>query len=251
MPAIYLAEFLQGAAAAVAAYRLLSAGLARTQWALFSFLVLNAAALAVLGSLPVASHPYFWIFIGYTALNWLVSCLAVREMFALSMGGYPGIRSAARWSLYLSVTVAVSLSFLMAALAPTRNGRTNFFYIQLADRSIAFSLAVVVAGLLLFLSRYPLHLSRNTYVSCSFFSAILLCQAAVDLIDSLRTLLFSRYADTAEVLICGLAFLGWAAMVRPERESLSGRITFVRPDETELLRQLEAMNRLLTRVGRQ
>jgi hypothetical protein len=250
MPAISLAEFLQGAAAAAAALRLFSAGLTKTQAALFSFLVFNAIGLIALGAIPVASPSYFWSFIGYSALNWAISLWAAREMFELSLSAYPGIRSAARWTLYAAVAMGAAVSLAGIVLQPGRNGRAYFYYFQIADRSIVFSLALIVLALLAFLSRYPLHLSRNTYVSCSCFSAVLILEALADLVDSFTTALYSGAADLAEVLICGASFLFWALLLRTETNTAPAKISFPRADEGELLRQLESMNQLLTRAGR-
>jgi hypothetical protein len=250
MPALSLAEFLQGAAAAAAALRLMAVGLVKAQSALLTFLVFNALGLSFLATLPLESHLYFWSFIAYSAIDWAVSLWAVREMFGLSLSQYPGIRTLARLTLYGAVCAGAVVSATAVALQPGRNGRTYFYYVQIADRSVVFSLAVVVLALIAFLSRYPLHLSRNTYISCSCFSAVLLCQAGGNLIDSFKTLLFSDSADMAEVLLCTAGFGVWAFLLRPAEEVSGARIGFDRPDENELLRQLDSMNRLLTRVGR-
>jgi len=252
MPPITVAELLQGVAALAAAVRLLSLGLARRQTALLSFVVFNCVTLLLFVSLRSSSPLYFWVFIAYTVLNWAAGFWAVREMFGLSMGAYPGIRTAARWALCATMALAglLSAAVTVSSWGSGRNGRSNLFYIEVADRSFLFSLAVIVAGLIFFLSRYPLHLLRNTYVSCGFFSAILLCQAAADLFDSVSAHLYSYESDLAISLVCGVLYVGWTALLRREEAPANGRITFEKPDERELLGELEAMNRLLGRVGR-
>ena len=250
------AEFLQSAAATFAVVRLVRLGLARKQPATCAFVIFNAVAPLLLVSLSFSSPLYFWMFIGYTALNWAASFAAVREMFALSMASYPGIRTAARWALYVLVAFSVLLSVGITGWnwGTGRDPSSNLFFVQVADRSILLTLAAIVAGLLLFLSRYPLHLPRNTYTSCIFFSGVLLCQAAVDLIDSFREYLFSYQADIAGAMIYAALYAGWAWRLKPETvpevAAESRQISFEKPDEAELLRQLEAMNRLLIRVGR-
>jgi hypothetical protein len=252
MPPIDAAEFLQGIAALAAAFRLLSLGLARRQTALFSFVLLNAANLLVLVSIPSDSPLYFWLFIGFTVVNWVAAFLAVRGMFGLSMGDYPGIRTAARWALYATTSLAALLALGIGASAwgAGRNGRSNLFYIEVADRSFLLTLAVIVVGLIFFLSRYPLHLLRNTYVSCAIFSGILLSQAAADLVDSLSPHLYSHGTDIAASLVCAAFYVAWAFLLRPEEAVAAARISFEAPDESALLGELEAMNRLLGRVGR-
>jgi hypothetical protein len=250
MSSLSVAEFVQAAAAAAAAFRLLSAKLGRQQKALLLFISFNAVAQLSLAPLPVRSALYFWSFISYTVLNWAAGFLAVREMFSLSMGGYPGIRTAARWTLYVSISLALllSLAITYSAWGPGRNGRSRLFYIQVADRSVLVTLIVIIGGLILFLSRYPLHLPRNTYVSFSFFSCILLCQALPDLIDSFGSQLFYFPVDIAGLWICAVLYCGWAYLLGPETSPV--RVSVRKVDETGLLRELEAMNAMLVRVGR-
>jgi len=252
MPTLNEAELFQSAAAMVAAVRLLTLGLARRQNSLVSFLFVTALALLVLSFLAPASQEYFRVFLVSTVLFWLVSFQSVKEMFALSMIEYPGIRTAARWTLYVSLGTSflVSAALTLSHWQRGPHGAVNLYYIQVADRVIVLTLAVIVAGLLFFLSRYPLHLSRNTYVSCGFFSAVFLCQAAADLIDTFDTRLYSTFFDTCEALLCGVLFVGWAVLLRSETAAPACRVTFDAPRETDLLRQLDAMNRLLSRVGR-
>jgi hypothetical protein len=251
MPPIRAAEFLEGAAAFAGVFQLLRLGLNRRQAALFAFVFFNGAGLLLLSSLPVASVLYFWSFIAYTTINWVLGFFAVREMFSLSMGAWPGIRTAARWALYATTALAAAISAAIgvSSWGAGPNGRSNLFYVEVADRSFLLTLAVIVAGLGFFLSRYPLHLPRNTYVSCGFFSCILLSQAAGDLIDSLSPLLYSNDIDIVCLLVCAVFYSGWALLLRPEAVA-AGRVSFEKPDENELLGELEAMNRLLGRVGR-
>lgn len=252
MPPVKTAEFVEGVAALTAALRLLSLGLGRGQAALVSYLLFNAAAPLVLISLSTSSPVYFWSFIAYAIMNWIVGFRAVREMFTLSMSDYPGIRTAARWALWAITGLAALACIALTASSwgAGRNGRSNLFYVEVADRSFLFTMAAVAAGLVFFLSRYPLHLLRNTYVSCGFFSAVLLCEAAADLVDSVSSHLFSNDVDVAAALLCGVFYAGWALLLKPETAVASGRISFEKPDENHLLGELEAMNRLLGRVGR-
>jgi hypothetical protein len=246
------AEYIQSAASLLAAARLLKLGLARRQTAPLCFLFLFAVSCLVLSSLSAVSAGYFRVFLICTVLNWVISIWVVRDMFRLSLERYPGIQTAARWTLYssliLSALVSIGLTFSPWQGSP--HGRTNLYYVELTDRVIVLTLAVIVAGLLFFLSRYPLHLSRNTYVSCGFFSVIFLSQAIADMIDSFAAWLYSIPFDTAEVLLGGALFLGWALLLRPDNVASPQRFSFDAPRETDLLRQLDSMNQVLSRVGR-
>jgi hypothetical protein len=103
---------------------------------------------------------------------------------------------------------------------------------------------------MLFLSRYPLHLDRNTYVASGFFSAIFFAAGAVKLIDSISTHLYLVYADAAEVIFATICFVGWGLLLRPAEKPVSVRPAANKPREAELLQQLESLNQILSRSSR-
>ena len=111
-------------------------------------------------------------------------------------------------------------------------------------------LAVVILILMLFLSRYPLHLGRNTMVASGFFSAMFLAQAVVRLIDSVSPHLFAGYADYSEVGFTSLCFLGWGFMLQAADAPAPTRVPVNKPREAELLQQLESLNQILSRSAR-
>jgi hypothetical protein len=247
-----LADFLEAAAACMAAARLFFLGLAERQSALLIYLVVAALAAFALGTLPPASPAYFWLFIAYVVVNWVVSIYAVREMFALALDRYPGIRTVGRWAMYgaTGLSVAASLAITPVFWNGGRHGESHLFYVQVVNRSVVFSLAVIVAAILVFLARYPLHLHRNTYVSTSCFSAVFLSEAAVMLVDNLSPHLYSAQADRLQTLFVAACFTGWALMLRPETEAATVSRTIENPAEKELLQRLESFNSLLARAGR-
>lgn len=248
-----LADFLQAAVAAVAAVRLFNLGLNRRQPALFAYLIYTALYLFALGSIPSNSAIYFWLYMFFDVLNWIVSLFVVREMFALVLDDYPGIRTAGRWTMYGAIALALTGSLAIARIfwGGGPNGRSpHLYYLLVANRSIVFTLSVVIISILLFLSRYPLHLHRNTYVSSIFFGAVFLSEALVTLIDSLGAHLYSPYADTVQVGFAALCLVAWTMMLGPIRDTAAARITFESPQDHELLQQLDSLNRLLSRAGR-
>ena len=247
-----LADLLQAAAASVTAGRLFSLGLAKRQSALFVYLVEIAVVAFALGNLPAASAAYFWLYIAYVAVNWVVSIYVVREMFALALDGYPGIRTAGRWSMYGATAISVTASLAITTMFWNggAHGRSNLFYVQVVNRSVVFTLAVIVAAILVFLARYPLNLHRNTYVSTSFFSAVFLSEAAVMLVDSLNQHLYSAQVDRMQTIFVAACFIGWAVMLRPQTVMAPARVRVENAAEKELLQQLESFNSLLARAGR-
>jgi len=152
----------------------------------------------------------------------------------------------------VALTLAVFASVLLVGSPPagaTPNS-VRLFYEMFFDRSVELTLAVVIVMLMVVLSRYPLHLDRNTYIASSFFSAMFLAQAIVRLIDSLSPRQLARYADYPEVGFTALCFAGWGLMLRGANATVAARQPADERREAELLQQLESLNSILTRSVR-
>lgn len=242
---------LHAVAAALAAARMLQLGLAKRQTAVLCFLLVTATSNAVLASTSLVSKTYFWSYLTIQPLTILVEGCVVRELFALTMSSWPGIRAAAVRMLYGAITASISASLLLTAVfwGGGAHGRSNLFYILLIERAAQFGLAAVVISLLLFLSHYPLQLPRNIYVSSYFFGLVFLVEAADSLIATISPHLFSAQADVAALIVMCVLLTGWAAMLRGH-DPVRNQVRFEYSADRELLLQLESLNRTLSGVGR-
>jgi hypothetical protein len=243
---------LEAAAAAFAAARLLHFGLWRRFPALICYLLIASLRATLLSLVTERSKTYLWVYLVASPVICCVAALAVREMFALVFRDYPGLRTAGRWALNVALAVSVLVSLLILR-APWPNESVNsrrLFYELVFERSITFSLATIIVILMIFLSRYPLRLDRNTYVASGFFSAMFLAQAIVRLIDSTSLRLLARYADYPEVGFTALCFLGCGLLLQAAGAERPVRVAINKPRETELLQQLESLNSILSRSVR-
>jgi hypothetical protein len=246
-------ELLQTAAAAVAVTRLIYLNLARQFPALVAYLAFVAVINVDFGLLKPSSALYAWSYVVLEPAKWIFSVVAIRELFALTFNSYPGIRTAGRWVMYSGVALALGISLLVTRFfwSGGPHGRSaGLFYFEVSQRSVVFTLAFVVVTILLFLSKYPLHLNKNALVSCIFFSVLFLSEACRLLIDTLEPRLFNDYVDWPQAIFISICLIGWAAMLRPEPETAPARITFPAPQEEHLLQQLNALNQVMTRSAR-
>jgi len=246
-------EWIQAAAAAIAVARLSCLNLARRFPALFAYLVYWAGMDLCLGLLERSTTLYFWSYVVLQLLKWIFSIFAVRELFALTFTSYPGIRTAGRWVMYYGVALALGISLLVTRFfwsGGVRGRSANLFYFEVSQRSVVFTLAFVIVTILLFLSKYPLHLSRNTFVSSAFFSVLFLSEACRVLINTLAPKLYNPPLDWPQAIFFAICLLAWAAMLRPEPETAPARVTFSTPREEHLLEQLNALNQMMTRSAR-
>ncbi len=255
MAPLSLAEFLQASASAAAAGRLIQLRFGRRQRAILCYLIFLAVFLMALALINPASRVYFSVFLAGTVLSWIFEVFAVREMFALTFDRYRGIRTAGRWVLYVATGLAIAASVLITRAFghPPGHGSIWLYYVQIVDRSLVLTLAVVISAIVLFLSRYPLNLSPNTYVSTGFFSAVFLSEAVTMVIDNLSTFLYVNWVDVTQVAFAAVCLIGWAVMLRPEGVNSGGarQIVFESPAENDLLKELESLNTLLGGAGRQ
>jgi hypothetical protein len=246
-------ELLQTAAAAAAATRFIYLNLAGQFPALVAYLVFVAVINVDFGLMTQSSALYFWNYVVLEPLKWVFSIVAIRELFSLTFNRYPGIRSVGRWAMYAGVALALGISLLVTHFfwSGGPHGRSaDLFYFEVSQRSVIFTLAFVVVTILLFLSKYPLHLSRNTLVSSVFFSILFLSEACRLLVDSLAPKLHDDYADWPEAICVCICLVGWAVMLKPETGAVPARIALSTPHEDLLLHQLDALNQMMTRSAR-
>ena len=219
--------------------------------ALISYLFVVAVRATLLSFLPDTSPAYLRIYLIGSTLVCCAAALSVYEMFRLVFRDYPGLRTAGRWAVYTALAIAVTITVVFLRKASPGTPLSHLLFYELVfERSIIFGLALIVIILMIFLSRYPLHLGRNTYVASGFFSAMFLTQALVRLVDTLSPQLYARYADYPEVTFTALCFLGWGIMLRQAEAPEPPRPPADERREAELLHQLESLNGILSRSSR-
>jgi hypothetical protein len=247
-------ELTLATAAGIAVARLVGLGLAGQFPALLVYLALMAVMNLSFGLLNPASSAYFWTYFAFEPLYCILSIIAVRELFALTFRKYPGIRTLGRGVMYAGVALALGISFLLtgAFWSGTARGRAHsrVFYLEISQRSVVFSLALIIVAILFVLSKYPLHLRRDTLVSSAFFSILLLSEAVQLLLDSLAPRLFNQYVDWTAALFMSLCLFGWAALLKPESASATAPVKASSSREDYLLEQLNSLNQLMTRAAR-
>lgn len=254
MDARVFTELFQSIAAAVIVARLIRLGISGRFPALVAYLSFLAVVNMASAALAATSAAYFWLYLGYTIGNCGLGILAVRELFALTFADYPGIRTGGRWSMYAAIAVSTAVSLLFTGFfwgaGAAGRARSHLYYFEISERAVMFTLAVVISTILFFLSKYPLHLARNTWISSASFSLLFLTEAARLLIDSLTPQLHSASVDRAADILMSLCLAAWAISLGRERDSVRARVKFAGPDEEQLLEQLQSLNQLMARAVR-
>lgn len=241
-------ELIQAIGALIAVSRLIYLSLARQFPALLVFLAFLAVIDIGFGLQNPTSVAYFWSYIALEPLKCLFGIFAVRELLTLTFSDYPGIRTVGRWAMYAGVSLSLTVSLLATGFfwsgGAAGRAHSHLYYLEISSRWVFFSLAIIIATILVCLSRYPLHLPRNTLVSSLFFSTLFLSEAARLLLDSLMPELHNHSVDWAESAVIFICLIGWAIFLRSESK-VPRPIHYSGPREEYLLRQLNSLNELM------
>src|SRR5258707_865753 len=121
-------------------------------------------------------------------LFWLFYVLTVVELSRLVLERYKGLYSIFRVAVIVSTVVSVTVSALslIPKIKPTSPQRSKILGLFLvSERGLELSLALFIILILLFLSRYPVVLSRNVRAHAVIYAVYFLANTMGLLIRSL------------------------------------------------------------------
>jgi hypothetical protein len=240
---------------ALMAYKLYRTGLYRLYpifFAYFTFRIPN-------GIWPLffdgASPTYQKIWISTEPIILTFYILMIRELYRLVLEKYKGLYTLGRWAMYLAMTVSVIISglSLLPRIKPSTAQRSKMMaYVLATERGVNTALAIFIVLLLLFLSRYPVRLSRNVRTHSVIYSVFFLSNTFVVLMRSLFGL---RMVDEVNIALMGVAavcLVAWLALLSPqgaEAVAPAPSATLGPQYEHRLLTQLDSLNAALLKVG--
>src|ERR1700678_3804751 len=111
---------------------------------------------------------------------WIFHILVVIELFRLVLEDHKGIYTLGRWAMYAALAIAIPISILSLIPHFTIHtpDKTRYMGYEFATaRGIDFSLALFLVLILLFLSRYPINLSRNLVVHSALYTILFFSEA--------------------------------------------------------------------------
>jgi hypothetical protein len=192
-----------------------------------------------------------WIIIDPIVLTFYV--LLVRELYRLVLDKYKGLYTLGRWAMYLAMTVSVIISVLslIPIIKPTAPQTSKIMtYVLGTERGVETALAIFIVLLLLFLSRYPVRLSRNVRIHAVIYSIFFLSNTFVVLMRSLFGLHMVDEVNVALMAVTAICLISWLILLTPEGEELADQRFAVGPhSEHRLLTQLDSLNAALLKVG--
>ncbi len=243
------------AACAALVIRLLTGRLyLRYRWLFCRFLaelILGAALLAI----PMHRQLYAMVYCLVSPVLWTLTCLVVLELYSLIFEDRPGIASAARIFVGVSLLVATAISvavFLLYAGPPPQRAAVWYLAVLQIDQSIHLAVFLFLAMMQLFLMRFPVPQRRNLTactVGCTLYfgsgAGTMLIMAVT---GASRT---GRIIELILLFFSSLVLFVWAAALRRSGEDFPTRKRPWAPGEPEAVRaQLEAYDGILSRAGR-
>jgi len=251
---VFVFEILTLAGSALTALKLYKTGLYRRYrmfFLLFLFRVPNTIW-PLLVDFHSQSYEKFWILT--EPIVWVLYILVVFELYRLVMEKHRGLYSLGRWILYVAVPVAVFISILtlIPHFKPTTPQHSRMLgYFFAIEHGVDFSLVIIILLILVFLSRYPVHLSRNVLVHVALYSIFFLCETLSVVLASVFGV--HIYADVA-LLRTGIASacgFAWFFLLTRKGEEVETNVPLFGADyERRALQQLDALNATLLRISR-
>jgi hypothetical protein len=240
---------------ALASVRLYITKLHRKYRIFFVYLVFSSVYTAAVLSLDVRSDLYMYFFAITEPVLWVFYVLIVMELYSLVLEKYRGLYTLGRWALYGALFVSVCLSALALlprlARAPAHQRSRVMPYYIMIERGIVCALLVFLFLILLLLSRYPVHLSRNVVVHCVVYSAFFLSGTLGLFLRSVMGLRISSTVSTVFVGIAAFCVVLWLVFLDEKGEArLMTVFSFDREQEERILGKLNALNATVLKTAK-
>ena len=233
-------------------FRLYYLGLYRVYRGFFAYLIFQTGRSLILLPLDPRSGLYGSLYANTIPVLWVFYILVVIELYSLVLQNYRGIYTLGRWTLY--VALAISLLISIVTLIPTwKNAPEPYriLYISIVvDRGVSIGLVLFLFFIMVFLSRYPVPLSRNLIVHAIVYTVFFLSGSMAMLIRIVLGHHSTRALNIVLQLIGAACYVGWLFGLSREGEK---KIVVLRhdwkpADERRLIDQLDSLNATLLRA---
>jgi hypothetical protein len=201
------------------------------------------------------SDAYAWAWVATEPVLWVLYILIVLELYGLVLQKYPGIASLGRWAIFAGLAIALAIASLTLS-ADLNSGTGDRFpvlqYALVIGRGVASSLVLFLLFINVFLTLYPVPLSRNVVVHSIVYAIYFLTMTMVLLVRNLLghsiTELVNVIASCVSVLCLGV----WTIWLNRSGERQTVRLRQQwRPEHAEhVVEQLSAINSTLMRAAR-
>jgi len=234
---------------ALTAYKLYHTGLYRRYPVFFAYFLFRVPNVAATFAVDARSDTYAWFWILTEPVLWVFYVWMVVELARLILEQYAGLYTVFRWGMLASVIVAASISAasLIPRIKPESPQRSTYLGLFLAgERGLDLSLAIFILVLLLFLSRYPITLSRNVRVHAVIYSVYFLINSSAVLVHTIFGVHQGEKVNLVFSFVSVGAMVAWLVLLSPAGEAIPEAAKRVTEEhEQRLLAQLDSLNAIL------
>ena len=246
----YILQYAQIAGFAILFWRLSTTKLTGIYRYFTAYVVFQIARLILAVFIPYRSNAYGNFFFTCEPIVWILSALAIMEVYGIVLRNHPGIATWGRWALAGSIGLSVLLSLCTLFLDYQNASEkypilANFF---LLSRLVTISLLLFVVLITFCLLWFPIVLNRNTVVHCCVFAGYFLIKSATSVVAGL---LLSEHSlvplNITVQLLVTLCCAAWIVGLSAKGETIPAKIGhYWDPGQEErLMAQLDAINRTL------
>ena len=238
----------------LASIKLWRKGLALRYRGLLGFLLVIALdstlILLLFKDFSSASYRLYWEI--FQPLTWIFSVWVVLELYSLILERHKGLATLGRWAQYAGFALSSVVSVL-AILPRIHSGRGNALvsYYYAIERGVDCGMLVFLLVILLWLTRYPVPLSRNVILHSVAYS-VLFFSNSLGLFA--RAFLGTQLSQPVTVALNGIfvvCVLSWLLFLSPKGEEIRVTVPRFSPEhEQQVLNRLETLNASLLRISR-
>ncbi|MEO8126208.1 MAG: hypothetical protein ABJF23_23945 [Bryobacteraceae bacterium] len=248
-------QYLQIVGFAFLFFRLVNSKLIGTYRYFTMYVVFQVVRMVLTLVIPYRSNAFGYFFFTCEPIVWILSALAILEVYGIVLRNHPGIETWGRWGLTGSIAASVVLSFATLLLdyqsaAEKYPILANFF---LLSKLVTISLLLFVVLITFCLLWFPITLNRNTVVHCCVFAGYFFIKATTYIVALMMpggSFVFLNIAVQVLVLLCCTV---WIFGLSAEGENIPVKIGHYwdSAQEDRLMAQLDSINRTLVHSAKE
>ena len=245
----YLLQYAQIAGFAILFLRLYASKLTGIYRYFTAYVVFQIARMILTMVIPYRSNAFGNFFFTCEPIVWILSALAILEVYGIVLRNHPGIATWGRWALTGSIGASIVLSLCTLFLDYQNASEkypilANFF---LLSRLVTISLLLFVVLITFCLLWFPIVLNRNTVVHCCVFAGYFLIKSTTYVVAGLLPGHSFVSINVAVQLLVTVCCAAWIVGLSAEGETIPAKIGHYwdPAQEERLMAQLDAINRTL------
>jgi hypothetical protein len=234
---------------AFALLRLWHSGLVRRYPYLAIFLVFRVFHYFPYFFLPATAYRYF--FYADMVPAFLTSMMTVRELIGLILERHKGLYTVGRWAMYACIAVSGVISLLSLLLQGNQTTTWIRKYVFPIDRGLHLGLLVFLILMMLWLSRYPVHLSRNIITHACLYTSYFLGSTLGTALATFFGVQLGGLAELGRLSVAPVCAWLWFVLLSAKGEEVHMSVPrFSQEDEERMLFKLDTLNATLLKATR-